>query len=1164
MENNPAPAPAPAPTPLKHLTQQEWELLIDDHQYGGSRRERWITLNYTGLPLFDLALTSIVRKDLPINFKLHLIVFLEEYFITLSPLPESSSETEQTLARFLETLRSVVNSPVDGVSVTYALKEQLIVSITSVFILFTIDNGGDCKTPKFSLTGQLEGLVDVLLTIVNRPNHGVDRQLRGAACECLRELERECPSLLSETAGHLWGLCQSEKTHVAQSYVLMLANVVHGIVISKVNVSVLSTSIPLTPFNVPLFLTGGGSGRENGSGLAVKELRRVMSFLLEWPQYLTPFGLFEFMSVIMPVAVALELQASLLKVQFSGLLYTFDMLLCHAFLGMYLQFPEAFSGQENEVVSRLLLISRETQHVLVFRLLALHWLLGFLGLVMSKRKVIKEKIFATALRFYPTVFDPLALKALKLDLIAYCSILLDMSRLADANGQTVSNSNADSSEVLVVKLFEDGLESVSGFKWLPPWSTETSVAFRTFHKLLIGASSHSDDGSPTRDLMKSNIFHASEKMLVTMTLESKGLIPVIVAFVNRLLGCSKHRGFGVHLLQTFDDHLLPKVNVDRLGSYFPLFGKIAESDTVPPGGLLDLLGRYMGILVDRHGPETGLRSWSQGSKVLVLCRSILMHHQSSLVFLGLSRLLAFTCLHFPDLEVRDNASFPELICGVFRIYLRMLLCVPGKKLRHLLTTGDQLPGISPSSHSSSFFSVQSPRFSYDSKKSKEISSYIHLERVVPLLVKQSWSLSLTSFGIGGDKARYLEVIKDNDIPLTQPDSADGNTDVPMLPAIEGPNEPLRVTDSKVSEIVEILRRHFSLIPDFRHMSGIKIRIPCTLSFESLPFNRVWGDEPHANGPMGVDALPALYATVLKFSSSAPYGSIPPYRIPFLLGEPAKSNAPSGQIDSLDIVPVGTIPEEVEQEEDENYKAPVLIELQPREPSPGLIDVTIEANAENGQIICGHLQSVTVGIEDMFLKPIVPDDISDDAAPGYFVDLFNALWEACGSSSSTGRETFPLKGGKGVAAINGTQSVKFLDVSATSLVRAVERYLAPFLVNVVGDSLINIVKDGGVIRDVIWKDDTSGSSLDIVPLDSDKIEGPLYLKYGEEEDDRGSNNLQLNKGNMGCFHILIFLPPTSHLLFQMEVGAGSTLVRIRTDHWPCLAYIDDYLEALFLA
>ncbi|KAI3501958.1 hypothetical protein L1887_29987 [Cichorium endivia] len=1121
MENNPP--PAPAPTPLKPLTPLEWESFIDDHQYGGFRRDRWISLNYTGISLVDLCLSSILRKDLPLNLKLHLIVFLEEYFTSFFPLPESETETEKTLARFLETLRPVINSPVDGVSVTYSLKEQLLVSTTSIFILFTIDNSEDSKIPYLTYTSQLEGLIEVLLTVVNRPNHGVDRQLRGAACECLRELERECPSLLSETAGHLWTLCQSEKTHVAQSYILMLANVVHGIVISKVNVSILTTSIPLIPFNIPQFLIGGSS-KEN-SVLPIKELRRVMSFLLEWPPFLTPFGLFEFMSIIMPVAVALELQASLLKVQFSGLLYTFNMLLCHAFLGMYLKFPEAFSGQENEVISRLLLISRETQHILVFRLLALHWLLGFMGLVMSKRKVIKERIFATALRFYPSVFDPLALKALKLDLIAYCSILLDMSRVADANGQMVS-------EVPVVKLFEDGLESVSGFKWLPPWSTETSVAFRMFHKLLIGASSHSDNSS-TRALMESTIFHASEKMLVSMTLDSQGLIPVIVAFVNRLLRCHKHRVFGERLLQTFNNYLLPKVKVDyRLGSYFPLFEKIAENETVAPGGLLELYGKYMSILVEKHGPDTGLRSWSQGSKVLVLCRTILMHHQSSRFFLGLSRLLAFTCLHFPDLEVRDNA----------RIYLRMLLCVPGNKLRQLLTTGDQLPGISPSSNATSFFNIQSPRFSYNSKKSKDISTYIHLDRVKPLLVKQSWSLSLTSFNINNNN---LEVIKDNDTSSFQPETLD----TPIIPAIEGPNEPLRVTDSKVSEIVGILRRHFSSIPDFRHMEGIKIVISCNLSFQSEPFNKIWG---------GPDSLPALYATVLKFSSSAPYGSIQPYRIPFLL---AKTDPLTSQTDSLEIVPLvnGQLKED---ESFKSFKSPVFIEFQPKEPTPGLIDVSIESNTESGQIVCGQLHGVTVGIEDMFLNAIVPDDVDKDLVPVYYLDLFNALWEACGSSSSTGRETFPVKGGRGVAAVNGTRSVKFLEIPASDLVRGVERNLARFVVNVDGDSLIDLVKDGGVISDVVFKD-SGGLDVVVADMDMNVSEGPLYLEYGEEGGENGGG-VYLNKRKMGCFYILIFLPPMYHLLFQMEVGVGSTLVRIRTDHWPCLAYIDDYLEALFLA
>lgn len=277
---------------------------------------------------------------------------------------------------------------------------------------------------------------------------------------------------------------------------------IHGVVVSNVNVSVLSNSMPLVPFNVPQFLINDDGVSKDILDSNYKEFRRVMSFLLECPQNLTPFGLVEFMSLIMPLAAALELQASLLKVQFSGLIYTYDPLLCHAFLGLYSRFLNAFDGQESEVANRLVLISRETQHFLVFRLLVLHWLLGFIGLVSSREAGKKKTIVKMSLSFYPSLFDPLALKSLKLDLLAYSSILLDT-----VSSKLTKNSNDVLHVGNVVTLFEDGLVSVSGFKWLPPWSSETAVAFRVFHKFLIGTSSHYDTASSSSQILKeSTIF----------------------------------------------------------------------------------------------------------------------------------------------------------------------------------------------------------------------------------------------------------------------------------------------------------------------------------------------------------------------------------------------------------------------------------------------------------------------------------------------------------------------------------------------------------------------------------------------------------------------------------------------------------------------------------
>lgn len=148
-----------------------------------------------------------------------------------------------------------------------------------------------------------------------------------------------------------------------------------------------------------------------------------------------------------------------------------------------------------------------------------------------------------------------------------------------------------------------------------------------------------------------------------MTLEFQRLVPVIIAFVDRLLLCQKHHWLGERLLQTFDQHLLPKATIEyRLASYFPIFDRIAENDTIPPQGLLELLTRFIVSLVENHGPDTGLKSWSLGSKVLGICRTLMIHRHSSRLFLGLSRLLAFTCLYFPDLEVRDNARYDKGNC----------------------------------------------------------------------------------------------------------------------------------------------------------------------------------------------------------------------------------------------------------------------------------------------------------------------------------------------------------------------------------------------------------------------------------------------------------------------------------------------------------------------
>ena len=139
----------------------------------------------------------------------------------------------------------------------------------------------------------------------------------------------------------------------------------------------------------------------------------------------------------------------------------------------------------------------------------------------------------------------------------------------------------------------------------------------------------------------------------------------------------------------------------------------------------------------------------------------------------------------------------------------------------MLGLGEQIPGVT-APHPGSFFQVPSPRPSQDLKKSSGLSSYIHLERVIPLVVKQSWLLTLPNSDTGSGEGSYFDGIGDITVPPTPP----GEISVPpyaepekervvSTQRISLPPEPLRVMDSKVAEIGVVLRRHFACIPDFR-------------------------------------------------------------------------------------------------------------------------------------------------------------------------------------------------------------------------------------------------------------------------------------------------------------------------------------------------------------
>lgn len=248
----------------KLLGVSDWEQLFQDFKASLDLQQKWLA-SWPGLTIIDQALQSITKKEYPL--KAPLFNFLEENGSALV----GEDDAPAGVAMLVEGLKSVLQAQVDGVAITYGLKEQMMVMVTTVAI--DVD-------AIHSATVAFETLIEVLLGFINRTNHAVDRHVRATACDCLKELEMAHPCLLSSCVGHVFSFCQSERTHASQAYKLLLTAILHNMACHMYtgkqsrlvgSNSFLSITTPLVPFSVPSYLAAS-SARQEASSVPTREL----------------------------------------------------------------------------------------------------------------------------------------------------------------------------------------------------------------------------------------------------------------------------------------------------------------------------------------------------------------------------------------------------------------------------------------------------------------------------------------------------------------------------------------------------------------------------------------------------------------------------------------------------------------------------------------------------------------------------------------------------------------------------------------------------------------------------------------------------------------------------------------------------------------------------
>lgn len=246
----------------KLLLVSDWEQLLQDFRYSHELQQKWLT-SWPGLTIMDQALQLITKKEFSLQGQL--FDFLEENGKVLI-----GEDTVAGVSMLVESLKDVLQAPVDGSLVTQMLKEQMMVMVTTIAI--TVD-------AIHTATSHLETLTEILLAFISRTNYAVDRQVRATACECLKELEMAHPCLLHVCVGHVYSLCQSERTHAGQAYKLLLTAILHNMACHMYTVKSRSTGahpflsviVPLVPFSIPSFLATYKPG-EGPISVPAKEL----------------------------------------------------------------------------------------------------------------------------------------------------------------------------------------------------------------------------------------------------------------------------------------------------------------------------------------------------------------------------------------------------------------------------------------------------------------------------------------------------------------------------------------------------------------------------------------------------------------------------------------------------------------------------------------------------------------------------------------------------------------------------------------------------------------------------------------------------------------------------------------------------------------------------
>lgn len=435
-----------------------------------------------------------------------------------------------------------------------------------------------------------------IVDVINKVNLIPLRRLRSCACQCLVQLETTKPGLLWKWHEVFMKLVKEERTDVGQDYMYLL-------------------------IAVASFVNEGENTRESsrqaeqGSPEA-EELLPVVSHIMDNIFYLSPAVL---STIACHIVDILKRCPSIPATVFKPLLLQSLSSLDPCIISLMLYIEGEFHGEiiskaeEKILAERSLLFLRNANISTNTRLLVAHWLMEYIN------KNYDSTAAASLKRaILPTVFDPIDVHTCKLDFAVKCC------------GQG-SDSDLTTELHYLMQLAET--------------TGSVRITCSLYHVLFLNVAQTCSEA----------VCNLVLSITKTLFENFPHLIPVIVDFLQAVKRSRSHEKLHSEILTLLHETVLSlpmKSLLNNYHNYLQVWLLSAQDTSMlqqrPLRRLLDLVKEAAANVKD---------DWHLGCMILSVCRAMMLHHHTDILYWQLGDLLMYMMNHYRDFDIRDQARF---------------------------------------------------------------------------------------------------------------------------------------------------------------------------------------------------------------------------------------------------------------------------------------------------------------------------------------------------------------------------------------------------------------------------------------------------------------------------------------------------------------------------